>query len=76
MRRVGHLEGQEAALGGFGFLYGAEEAPKVVGRITVDSNLLASRGRERSFCRLNFMGFINFPGGVMSIEMLDFLVNE
>lgn len=76
MRRVGHLEGQEAAVGGFGFIYGAEEAPIVVCRITVNSNLLASRGCGRSFWRLNFMGFIDFLSGVMSVEMLYFFVNE
>lgn len=42
LRRVGYFEGQQAAVGGFGFINSGEETSLIVGCITVNPDLLAS----------------------------------
>lgn len=73
LRRVGYFEGQQAAVGGFGFVNSGEETPLIVDGITVDPDLLASL-RHR-FCHLDLMGFIDILSDSVSVEMLYSFVN-
>lgn len=74
LRRVGNFEGQQAAVGRFGFINCGEEAPLIVGCITVDPDLLASL--RRSFCRLKFVGFIDILSRIVTVEMFYSFINE
>lgn len=74
LRRVSDFERQQTPARGFGFINGGEEAPLIVGCITVDPDLLASM-RHR-FCCLSFIDFVDSLSGIVSIEMFYSLINE
>lgn len=74
LRRVSDFEGQQTSARGFGFINGGEEAPLMVGCITVDPDLLASL--RHSFCCLSFNDFIDSLSSIVSTEMLYSVINE